>query len=259
MSFPAVDVAAVVFTVRGKFARRHVLAEARRHLLETLRGREFTRGLDDYIAGRALADHGRQTTDPQTGRRAPAADQIFYTADFPEPAPWFIAGTGGKPPRESSRYERARVASLAVQGAIRAARTAPAGQADAPATKTSATARTDDQHHDQASAPPHAVDHPGRDAALTPAQQAAAVHAHQQAAMPEEYLGGRTTDAGTWLRTTKNLERLAAFTRAADARRRTYEDTKPPAAPDAPADGRRQEHEQQHQQPGHGQGPGPRP
>lgn len=34
--------------------------------------------------------------------------------------------------------------------------------------------------------PPHAVDHPGRDAALTPAQRAAAVQAHQQAAMPEE-------------------------------------------------------------------------
>ncbi|MFD3976345.1 relaxase domain-containing protein [Streptomyces cyaneofuscatus] len=255
----AVDVAAVVFTVRGKFARRHILAEARRHLLETLRGREFTRGLDDYIASRALSDHGRQTTDPQPDRQAPAADQIFYTADFTAPDPWFIAGTDGTPPRESSRYERARVASLAVRNAIRAARTASAGQADAPAA-TSAAARTDDQHHDPASSPPHAVDHPDRDATLTPAQQAAAIHAQQQAAMPEEYLGGRTTDAGTWLRTPKNLERLAAFTRASAARRRTYEDTKPPAALDAPAaDGNRQEHEQQHQHPGHGQGPGPRP
>ncbi|MFB6814466.1 MobF family relaxase [Streptomyces sp. NPDC056347] len=255
----AVDVAAVVFTVRGRFARRHVLAEARRHLLETLRGREVTRGLDDYIASRALSDHGRQTTDPQPGRRAPAADQIFYTADFPEPDPWFIAGAGGKPPRESSRYERARVASLAVRNAIRAARTTAAGQADAPAA-TSAAAHTGEQHHDPASAPPHAVDHPGRDATPTPAQRAAAIHGHQQAAMPEEYLGGRTTDAGTWLRTPKNLERLAAFTRAADARRRAYEDRKPPAGPEAPAaDGRRQEHEQQNRQPGHGQGPGPRP
>ncbi|MGW1506030.1 hypothetical protein ACWCQW_47545 [Streptomyces mirabilis] len=33
----AVDVAAVVYTVRGGFARQQVLAEARRHLLETLR------------------------------------------------------------------------------------------------------------------------------------------------------------------------------------------------------------------------------
>ncbi|MGW5679326.1 MobF family relaxase [Streptomyces sp. NPDC003860] len=256
----AVDVAAVVFTVRGNFARRHVLAEARRHLLETLRGQEFTRGLDDYIANRALSDHGRQTTDPQPGRRAPAADQIFYTADFPEPDPWFIAGTDGKPPRESSRYERARVASLAVRNAIRAARTATAGQTDAPAATTSAAALTDDQNHDQASDPPHAVDHPGRAAALTPAQRAAAIQAHQEAAMPEEYLEGRTTDAATWMRTPKNLERFAAFTRAANARRSAYENQKPPAAPDAPAaDGRRQEHEQQHQQPGHGQGQGPRP
>lgn len=260
IALAAVDVAAVVFTVRGKFARRHVLAEARRHLLETLRGQEFTRGLDDYIVNRALSDHGRQTTAPQPGRRAPAADQVFYTADFVEPEPWWIAGADGKPLRESSRYERARVASLAVRNAIRAARAATAGRDDAPAATTSAAARTDDQHHDQASEPPHAVDHSGRDAALTPAQRAAAVHVHQQAAMPEEYLGGRTTDAATWLRTPKNLERLAAFTRAADARRRAYEDKKPPAAPDAPADGHRQEHEQQqHQQPGHGQGQGPRP
>ncbi|MBM9624808.1 MobF family relaxase [Streptomyces zhihengii] len=252
----AVDVAAVVFTVRGKFARRHVLAEARRHLLETLRGREFTRGLDDYTADRALSDHSRQTTDPQPGRRAPAADQIFYTADFPEPDPWFIAGTGGKPPRESSRYERARVASLAVQGAIRTARTAPAGQADAPAA-TSTAARTDDQHHDQASAPPHAVDHPGRDAALTPAQRAAAIHVHQQAAMPEEYLEGRTTDPATWLRTPKNLGRLAAFTRAADTRCRATQDRTGSAAdPASLVDQHRQEHEQQQEQPDPGEGQG---
>jgi hypothetical protein len=55
--------------------------------------------------------------------------------------------------------------------------------------------------------------------ALTPAQRAAAVQDHQQAAMPEKYLGGRTTDPATWLRTPENLERLAAFTRTANARR----------------------------------------
>ncbi|MGW3168461.1 relaxase domain-containing protein [Streptomyces sp. NPDC001142] len=68
----AVDIAAVVSIVCGKFARRHVLAEARRHLLETLRGQEFTRGLDDYIADRALSDYSRQSTVPQPGRRTPA-------------------------------------------------------------------------------------------------------------------------------------------------------------------------------------------
>ncbi|MFB7082590.1 MobF family relaxase [Streptomyces sp. NPDC056308] len=258
----AVDVAAVVSTVRGKFARRHVLAEARRHLLETLRGQEFTRGLDDYIAGRALSDHSRQFTVPQPGRQAPAADQLFYTADFAGPGRWWIAGTDGKPPRESSRYERARVASLAVQNAIRAARPAPAAaRYDAPAATASAAVHTDDHHHDQTSDAPHA-DHPDRDAALTPAQRAAVIHAHQQAAMPQEHLEGRTTDPATWMRTPESLERLAAFTRAANARRRAIEDGEIPAPvadPAGPVDRRRQEHEQQHQQPGPGQGQGLQP
>ncbi|MGC4987566.1 relaxase domain-containing protein [Streptomyces sp. DT193] len=180
---PRVDtaLAAIVYTVRRSFARRHVLAEARRHLLETLRGREFTRGLDDYIADRALTRHSRQLTVPQKGRRAPSPDQLTYTADFSWPHRWWIASANGKPPRESSRYERARVASLALQNAIRDARTAPAARDEALAATASATARTDD--HDQAAAAPHAVDHPGRAAALTPAHRAAAVHAHQQAAM----------------------------------------------------------------------------
>ncbi|MFF1270515.1 MobF family relaxase [Streptomyces anulatus] len=174
----AVDVAAVVFTVRGKFARRHVLAEARRHLLETLRGQEFSRGLDDYIANRALAAHGRQSTVVQPGRRTPAVDQLFYTADFAEPDRWWIAGTDGKPPRESSWYERARVASLAVQNAIRAARPAPAAQDDAPAATAMDAAHSGDHQHDRTSDAPHAVDLTGRDAALTPAQRAAAIHTH---------------------------------------------------------------------------------
>ncbi|MFH8371378.1 MobF family relaxase [Streptomyces sp. NPDC018031] len=243
VALAAVDVAAVVSTVRGKFARRHILAEARRHLLETLRGQEFTRGLDDYIADRALSDHSRQSTAPKPGRRTPAADQLFYTADFTEPERWWIAGTDGKPPRESSRYERARVASLAVQNAIRAARTPPAAaQDDAPAATASAGVHTED-HHDQASDPPHAVDHPGRDAVPTPAQRAAAVQAHQQAAMPEEYLEGRTTDPATWLRTPENLERLAAFTRTANARRRAFE-ARP--KPEQPADVVKPADQQQH-------------
>jgi hypothetical protein len=234
----AVDVAAVVFTVRGTFARRHVLAEARRHLGETLRGRAFEPGLDDDIADQALARHGRQLTVPQEGRRAPEPDQLTYTADFAWPARWWIAGADGKPPRESSRYERARVASLALQNAIRAFRTAPVPVPDgAPA----ATA-------------PHAVDHPGRDAALTPAQRAAADHAHQQAAMPE-LLEGRTTDPATWMRTPENLDRLAALTREADERRRAIADREQNAPAADPAS------QQQHQQlgPEHGQGPGPGP
>lgn len=201
----AVDVAAIVFTVRSSFARRHVLAEARRHLLETLRGRAYAPGIDTYIADRALERYGRQLTVPQKGRRAPAPDQLSYTAEFTSPSRWWIAGTDGKPPRESTRYERARVASLALQNAIRTALTAPPARDEAPAA-------------------PHGVDHPGRAAAQSPAQRAAAIHAHQQAAMPQEYLEGRTTDPETWITSPQNLAHLAALTRAAEARGRTVEE-----------------------------------
>ncbi|MFD9538347.1 MobF family relaxase [Streptomyces sp. NPDC060010] len=194
-----VDVAAVAFTVRNIYARRHVLAEARRHLLETLRGRAYVPGIDSYIADRALQRYSRQLTVPQKGRRTPAPDQLSYTADFAWPARWWIAGTDGKPPRESTRYERARVASLTLQNAIRAALTAPpAARDEAPAESVAAAsasaASAVPSDHDQAA--PHAVDHPGRDATLTPAQRAAAIHAHQQAAMPQEYLERRTPRRG---------------------------------------------------------------
>ncbi|MGW2050822.1 relaxase domain-containing protein [Streptomyces sp. NPDC001858] len=215
----AVDVAAIVFTVRRTFARRHVLAEARRHLLETLRGRAFEPGLDDSIADLALTCHSRQVTVPQKGRRAPSPDQLTYTADFAWPHRWWIAGTDGKPPRESSRYERARVASLALQNAIRDVRTAHAARDEAPAATASATGHADDHNYDQEAAAPHAVDHPDRDAALTPAQRAAAVQAHQQAAMPE-LLEGRTTDPETWMHTPENLARLAVLKLEIDARGR---------------------------------------
>ncbi|WP_406171761.1 hypothetical protein OIE52_48595 [Streptomyces canus] len=161
--------------------------------------------IDSHITNRALERYGRLLTVPQQGRRTPAPDQLTYTADFAWPIRWWIAGADGKPPRESSRYERARVASLALQNAIRAALTAP------PAVR------------DEAPAAPHAVDHPGRDAARTPAQRAAAIPAHQQAAMPQEYLEGRTTAPETWMTSTQNLARIAALTHAAEARGRTVE------------------------------------
>lgn len=239
----AVDVAAVVYTVRYTFARRHILAEARRHLMETLRGRALEPGLDDHIADKALS-RARQLTVPQKGRRVPW------------PARWWIAGTDGKPPRASTRYERAKVASLVLQNAIRAARAAPAAARDeATAATASAAAHTDDHHHDQAATAPHAVDHPQRDATLTPTQRAAAVHAHQQAAMPEE-LEGRTTDPATWANSPKNLARFAAFASEADARRRAVEDQ----AQRAPAaDPGLQQHQHSSPEPGHGHAPGARP
>lgn len=240
-----VDVAAVVFTVRGVFSRRHVLAEARRHLLETLRGRAYVPGIDSHIADRALERYGRQLTVPQKGRRTPAPDQISYTADFAWPIRWWIAGAEGKPPRESSRYERARVASLVLQNAIRAALTAP------PAAR------------DEAPAAPHAVDYPGRDAAPTPAQRAAAIQAHQQAAMPQEYLEGRTTDPATWATSPQNLARMAALTHASEARGRTVEELadqtrqveQAKQTPAADTGGQQQRHPTAQPDPGRGAGP----
>jgi hypothetical protein len=158
---------------------------------------------------------------PQEGRRAPAADQLSYTAEFTPPSRWWVAGTDGKPPRESTRYERARVAGLALQNAIRAALTAPPARDEAPAATASA-ALPPAGEHDQAA--PHGVDHPGRAAARTPAQRAAAVHVHQQAAMPQEYLEGRTTDPATWITSPRNLAHLATLTRAAEARGRMVEE-----------------------------------
>ncbi|WP_445398763.1 relaxase domain-containing protein [Streptomyces sp. LE64] len=263
----AVDVAAVVYTVRNAFARRHVLAEARRHLLETLRGRAFPPGVDDYIADQALARHSRQLTVPQEGRRTPAPDQITYTADFPWPARWFIAATNGKPPRSATRYERAQVASLALQNAIRTARTTPPARNGAPAA-TTPPPHTGNRHDDRPAAdPPHAVDHPGRDTRLTPAQRAAAIHTHLQAAMPQEYAEGRTTDPATWTTAPERLAALAKLTAATEARKRSLaeadtgrraraEGELPGPAADPETGPRRQEHEQQRHQPGPGQDQG---
>ncbi|MFI2215119.1 MobF family relaxase [Streptomyces sp. NPDC020141] len=67
---PLVDTALAaldVYTVRNAFARRHVLAEARRHLLETLRGRAYPPGVDDYIANQALARHTAGSPCPRKG------------------------------------------------------------------------------------------------------------------------------------------------------------------------------------------------
>ncbi|MEV5432585.1 hypothetical protein [Streptomyces sp. NPDC052701] len=138
--------------------------------------------------------------------------------------------------------------------AIRAARTAPVTARDeVPAATAPATTHTQD-HHDQDTAAPHAAGHPGRHATLTPAQQAAAVHAHRQAAMPE-LLEGRTTDPATWMRAPGNLARLTASKREADARRRAvagHRQPEQPAESVGPADQR--QHPTPRTDPGRGAG-----
>ncbi|MFB7368644.1 hypothetical protein ACFC0D_02165 [Streptomyces sp. NPDC056222] len=104
---------------------------------------------------------------------------------------------------------------------------------------------------------------------LVDAASAAVVHdARQRAAMPQQLdlaaafddvaepdMEGRTTNPATWLRSPENLERLAAFTREADARRRAIADREqrtPAATPGS------QEHKQPSPEPGHGPGTGVR-
>lgn len=68
----AVDVVAVVvFTVREKFSRHHILAEARQHLLETLRGRAFPHGQDNSITPAPCSATPAATPprSPAVGRR----------------------------------------------------------------------------------------------------------------------------------------------------------------------------------------------
>ncbi|WP_260334818.1 hypothetical protein [Streptomyces beigongshangae] len=107
-----VDVAAVVFTVRGVFSRRHVLAEARRHLLETLRGRAYVPGIDSHIADRALERYGRQLTVPQKGRRT---EYVSFYAPGPLTKRLFLNTSNSDLPTQLKRrlgkaivsYERA--------------------------------------------------------------------------------------------------------------------------------------------------------
>ncbi|WP_398877616.1 MobF family relaxase, partial [Streptomyces prunicolor] len=59
MALAAVDVAAVVYVMRGAFKRRHLLAEARRHLAHTLRGRPHEPGLDEQVVQTVIDDYTR--------------------------------------------------------------------------------------------------------------------------------------------------------------------------------------------------------
>ncbi|WP_443057853.1 hypothetical protein [Streptomyces sp. KLMMK] len=49
IALTAVDTVAVVYVMRGAFKRRHLLAEARRHLAYALRGHLHQPGLDEQI------------------------------------------------------------------------------------------------------------------------------------------------------------------------------------------------------------------
>ncbi|MFB9523631.1 hypothetical protein ACFFTU_27155 [Streptomyces cremeus] len=63
----------------GRFHRRHLLAEARRHLAFVLRGRRRDPGLDDQVVAAALSTHCLDISEPKTVRGLEAGYRL-YTA-----------------------------------------------------------------------------------------------------------------------------------------------------------------------------------
>ncbi|WP_268240810.1 relaxase domain-containing protein [Streptomyces lacrimifluminis] len=111
VALAAVDVTATVFVMNegGRFRRRHLLAEARRHLALVLRGRRRDPGLDDRIVAAAISTHCLDISEPKTVRGL-EVDYRLYTARWslsalparrrPPPHP---ARTGNPRPIPASR------------------------------------------------------------------------------------------------------------------------------------------------------------
>ncbi|MFF3920716.1 hypothetical protein ACFYZB_46495 [Streptomyces sp. NPDC001852] len=81
IALAAVDVTATVFVMNdgGRFHRRHLLAEARRHLALVLRGRRRDPGLDDQIVAAAISTHCLDISEPKTVRGLESGYRL-YTA-----------------------------------------------------------------------------------------------------------------------------------------------------------------------------------
>ncbi|MDX3739631.1 relaxase domain-containing protein [Streptomyces sp. ID01-15D] len=81
VALAAADVAATVFVMNegDRFHRRHLLAEARRHLALVLRGRRRDPGLDDRIVAAAISAHCLDLSEPTTVRGLEAGYRL-YTA-----------------------------------------------------------------------------------------------------------------------------------------------------------------------------------
>ncbi|MFZ4176696.1 MobF family relaxase [Streptomyces griseoincarnatus] len=113
----AVDTVAVVYVMRGAFARHHLLAEARRHLAYALRGRPHQPGLDDQIVQAVVDDYTRPVW---RGRKMTADLRALYPGDIEDQA--VLRPLTRK--RTASPYERARLAAGALAARVRAARRA---------------------------------------------------------------------------------------------------------------------------------------
>lgn len=81
VALAAIDVAATVFVMNdgGRFHRRHLLAEARRHLALVLRGRRRDPGLDDQIVAAAISTHCLDISEPKTVRGLEAGYRLYTT------------------------------------------------------------------------------------------------------------------------------------------------------------------------------------
>ncbi|MFH8796929.1 hypothetical protein [Streptomyces sp. NPDC017941] len=83
VALAAVAVTATVFVMNdgGRFHRRHLLAEARRHLALVLRGRRRDPGLDDQVVAAAISTHCHclDISEPKTVRGLEAGYRL-YTA-----------------------------------------------------------------------------------------------------------------------------------------------------------------------------------
>ncbi|WP_221355408.1 MobF family relaxase [Streptomyces beigongshangae] len=185
VALAAVDVTATVFVMNegGRFHRRHLLAEARRHLALVLRGRRREPQLDEKIVAAAITTHCLDISEPKTVRGLEAGYRL-YTARWalsdlparrrpPTPAP----GPNGQPPADPGepaaprppgqeageweiprlplQYERAVLAGAAVREKLRTTAAAVRGRA------------YDVARHQQAAMPEQllatAVASPGRD------------------------------------------------------------------------------------------------
>ncbi|MDX3488173.1 MobF family relaxase [Streptomyces sp. ID05-18] len=145
IALAAVDVAATVFVMNegGRFHRRHLLAEARRHLALVLRGRSRETGLDDQVVAAAIATHCLDISEPKTvrgletgyrlytarwalsdlpARRRPPAPDRQLPADPGDPAALQPPGQGAgewEIPRVPLQYDRAVLAGATVREKLR--------------------------------------------------------------------------------------------------------------------------------------------
>ncbi|MCX5112390.1 hypothetical protein OOK13_28605 [Streptomyces sp. NBC_00378] len=110
----AVDTVAVGYVMRGAFKRRHLLAEARRHLVHVLRGRLHQPGLDEQIVQAVVDDYTRPI-----GRRMMTADlRALYPRDTEDQAVLRPLTRN----RTAAPYERARLAAAALTARVHAVR-----------------------------------------------------------------------------------------------------------------------------------------